>query len=232
MSGDCITCPHCAQEVHIPRELSNQIKVCPYCRESLQNAGEAQPLGPPEKRETKECPFCGEDILVKARKCKHCGEFLDKYARAVSGVNEPEKKLWQGHPSAWNYTFSWLLGAILIGLGFVLMFYIEYTYTLSLVGGIVMIHAALHWQTRVFTITNHRVVAKVGIISRSVQEITIHDIKSVGMTQNMLQRILNLGAIQVGSAGTAGIEVEFSGIAEPVKIRDKIRAVKDEVNGA
>lgn len=27
---------------------------------------------------TKRCPFCGEVILAIARKCKHCGEFLDR----------------------------------------------------------------------------------------------------------------------------------------------------------
>ena len=28
--------------------------------------------------ETKTCPFCGEEIMVTAKKCKHCGEWLDK----------------------------------------------------------------------------------------------------------------------------------------------------------
>lgn len=27
--------------------------------------------------ETKNCPYCGEEILVVAKKCKHCGEWLD-----------------------------------------------------------------------------------------------------------------------------------------------------------
>lgn len=27
---------------------------------------------------TKRCPYCGEEILAVARKCKHCGEWLDK----------------------------------------------------------------------------------------------------------------------------------------------------------
>ncbi len=27
--------------------------------------------------ETKVCPWCGESILVVAKKCKHCGEFLE-----------------------------------------------------------------------------------------------------------------------------------------------------------
>lgn len=28
--------------------------------------------------ETKRCPYCGEEILAVAKKCKHCDEWLDK----------------------------------------------------------------------------------------------------------------------------------------------------------
>ena len=30
------------------------------------------------EQETKRCPFCGEEILAVAKKCKHCGEWLNK----------------------------------------------------------------------------------------------------------------------------------------------------------
>jgi signal peptidase I len=31
----------------------------------------------PHTSETKPCPWCAETILVEAKKCKHCGEYLD-----------------------------------------------------------------------------------------------------------------------------------------------------------
>lgn len=30
-------------------------------------------LIPPEQKQMKQCPFCAEDILMAAKKCKHCG---------------------------------------------------------------------------------------------------------------------------------------------------------------
>ena len=31
----------------------------------------------PTEQNTKQCPYCGEKILPTAKKCKHCGEWLE-----------------------------------------------------------------------------------------------------------------------------------------------------------
>lgn len=33
--------------------------------------------------ETKTCPYCGEEILLGAKKCKHCGEWMEKPVETV-----------------------------------------------------------------------------------------------------------------------------------------------------
>ena len=33
-------------------------------------------------KQTKNCPYCGEEILADAKKCKHCGEWVDSQPKA------------------------------------------------------------------------------------------------------------------------------------------------------
>lgn len=39
-----------------------------------------------ESKDTKNCPYCGEEILAVAKKCKHCGEWLDKTSKPNTPV--------------------------------------------------------------------------------------------------------------------------------------------------
>ena len=52
-------------------------------------------------KQTKACPFCAEEILVAAIKCKHCGEFLD-FRNSNSETAQPSQTK-KGH-DARGYT--------------------------------------------------------------------------------------------------------------------------------
>lgn len=41
--------------------------------------------------QAKKCPYCSEEILATAKKCKHCGEFLDKELIAEKQKPKEEK---------------------------------------------------------------------------------------------------------------------------------------------
>lgn len=39
----------------------------------------------------KQCPYCGEDISINAKKCKHCGEWLEEKPQTVNNaVAQPQ----------------------------------------------------------------------------------------------------------------------------------------------
>jgi membrane protein YdbS with pleckstrin-like domain len=168
--------------------------------------------------ETRKCPYCGEEILSVAVKCKHCGEFLDKSAvpcqTADTKEKEPEKTIWEGNPSHYYYLVAYIIGGILI-----------LAYGLGL---IIIIIALLSKKSKIFTVTNKRVKSKAGIIARVTREVSIKDIRVINLKQSISERIFGLGTIEVGSAGTAGIEVYFKGIPEAPKIKDMIQKLKDQ----
>ncbi len=49
-----------------------------------------QTLNPPTVRK---CPFCAEEILAGAKKCKHCGEFVDMPSGASGAFSGTVKQL-------------------------------------------------------------------------------------------------------------------------------------------
>ncbi len=170
--------------------------------------------------ETKRCPYCGEEILTIAKKCKHCGEFLDTSSLSsqhpAPQENQPEKTIWEGNPSHYYYLGAYIIGGLLVlayGLGLIIIFW-----------------ALLDKKSKVFTITNKRVKSKKGILACTTREVAFKDIRVINLKQSIIERFCDLGTIEVGSAGTAGIEVFFNGIVQAPKIKNMITELKDRIN--
>ena len=72
-------CKYCGQPLEAPNDMLGEIIDCPKCQRSIlipESTTIIHLPSPPPLSKTKSCPFCAEDILFEAIKCKHCGEML------------------------------------------------------------------------------------------------------------------------------------------------------------
>ena len=118
-------------------------------------------------------------------------------------LTKGEQVVYQGKVSIWSLVPLLLLGLIFLafyGLG--LLFWIA---------------AAIKYFTTELAITNKRVIAKFGLISRSTIEINLQKIESIQVNQGILGRIFNFGSIVVSGAGNP--QAPIPGISSPLQFR-------------
>jgi hypothetical protein len=83
-----IACPTCGQAGNVPDHFAGQSIRCPKCqgrfpvpladRPAVPNPTKAPaPVPRQPGQQQAQCPFCSEAIQSTAKKCKHCGEWLD-----------------------------------------------------------------------------------------------------------------------------------------------------------
>lgn len=77
-------CFQCQHELEAPEAMVGKTILCHHCQSSvevkegqIETAKQEEQMPLKIKGETKSCPYCGEEILAIAKKCKHCREFLD-----------------------------------------------------------------------------------------------------------------------------------------------------------
>lgn len=72
------------------------------------------------------------------------------------------------------------------------------------------------------------VILKKGIIAQSQVQIRFNDIKTVGVEQSILDRLLGIGVVHLDSAGTNGtVDIELRNMLNPVDTRRRIQQLID-----
>ncbi len=73
-----------------------------------------------------------------------------------------------------------------------------------------------------YIVTSEKCICEYGLISKKHSEVYLDDIRGVSFQQGIMQRILCVGDVHIGSAATAGAEVVFRNISSPSFVVDQI----------
>lgn len=95
-------------------------------------------------------------------------------------------------------------------------------FILLIVAGALELIAYLRYSTTEFTLTDRRVLAKVGWISHRSIELLLTKVESVAVEQGIAGRMLGYGTVVV--IGSGGTREPFKGIAGPMEFRKRVLA--------
>jgi uncharacterized membrane protein YdbT with pleckstrin-like domain len=148
-------------------------------------------------------------------------------------LSDREHVVFEGHPS-WRSTLVFYLkglvaiaiaGALAAGLSSIVEDEVKPGWIVAAVLVSLVLVLLIGWIKRIattYTITNHRLHIKRGIIARRTQEARLERVQNVNTDQGVLDRILQVGTVDFDTAGTTDADFAFRGVAQPEKV---VRAV-------
>lgn len=92
-------------------------------------------------------------------------------------------------------------------------------------GLLIWLAAYLRYISTELAITNKRVIAKFGVVSRRTIELNLSKIEGISVDQSIFGRLLNYGSLLIG--GTGGSKEPIPGIADPLAFRRHFTEVVD-----
>jgi len=111
-----------------------------------------------------------------------------------------------------GYTSFWVLSPLIIA-GFLLL-------PVYGAGLIFWLAAFVRYKTTEFAVTNKRVIARFGFISRKTFEIDIDTIVYIQVHQDILGSMFNYGSLEI--TGTGYPQTPITSISNPLNFRDSI----------
>ena len=179
------------------------------------------------------CISCGAALPEGANFCPGCGARQGFPTSPPPPPLEPEAPVWKGGYSMRNDGFAWLLWILYAAAAVVIAFkwlslneaWLRWVYA-----GAVLLPAVILFAGSVirrfsirYRLTTHRLFKEVGIVSRRTTEIELLRVDDLSVSQNVVQRIFNVGLITLSTTDTSDPKLEMKGIQDPVEVKEAIR---------
>lgn len=88
---------------------------------------------------------------------------------------------------------------------------------------LIFLHMAVKRVGSFLVVRRDEVAFETGILKRNSTEIGFEDIRTVNVSQTLLQRVFNLGNLSIASSGTSDYEILVKNMPNPNEIRDEIQ---------
>ena len=84
--------------------------------------------------------------------------------------------------------------------------------------------AMLQWVSRLYVLTNRRVMRLKGIFNVDLFECPLTKIQNTYLTLTWYERLFALGTISFATAGTAGVDAYWINVNHPLEVHEQVRA--------
>jgi hypothetical protein len=149
-------------------------------------------------------------------------------------LNEGEQIILAIKPSLWFIVFR---SAPLILILFLFLLGFGYFFPVESLGGwsrtihqgvaivifLQLLSAVLQWTSRLYVLTDRRIMRVRGIVNIDVFECPLMKIQNTYITLAWYERLFGLGTILFATAGTAGLEAAWQNISQPLEVHELIR---------
>jgi uncharacterized membrane protein YdbT with pleckstrin-like domain len=148
-----------------------------------------------------------------------------------------EKVIYQGHPS-WRAILGFYLKGFAVGaaagvlatllndgsagIGIV---------AFAVIAAVTIVVGFIRRVATVYTITDHRLNIKIGIVSRKVQETRLQRVQNVNFNQGVYERIMQIGDVEFTTAGTDESNFIFAGVAQPEHVVKEVEHATPVLSG-
>jgi uncharacterized membrane protein YdbT with pleckstrin-like domain len=150
----------------------------------------------------------------------------------VMDLEPGEHLLFEGHPSWRSILGFYLKGLTVVALlGAIAHLAGETGAAVAVVLLLLVVVLVAGWLKRLFTtytITNHRLHIRRGIVARAEQQTQINRVQNVNTHQSVLQRMLVIGNVNFDTAAGDDYDFEFAGVESPHEVIDAVHRAQRE----
>jgi len=84
--------------------------------------------------------------------------------------------------------------------------------------------AVLQWVSRLYVLTNRRIMRLTGILNVDLFECPLTKIQNTYLTLAWYERLTGLGTISFATAGTGGVEASWINVNNPLELHERVRS--------